>query len=449
MSETLIGQVGLVVCDSSGAIIYANDKARALVFSPDLESVPLAGRAQALRLYRPDHTLFPTNELPISRSALIGVSAHDMQVLIRVGEDRFKTVMCCAAPIRDQTGTIRGAIGVLREATPDGDMAGSTSLGLLVVDGSGRWVVASRAVGVVLGSQPSLGSAGGSAVPAISIEGPDGSLVEPNQWPWQRILRGERVLAEDYVVHAADGITRRIRLGGHPVSSPRGQILAGIVVFRDRTMEWELQNARDSLHAAFAHEFRNPLAGASGLVDLVSARVGTASREWLAARLKLAQAELDRLRRLTDQVVSAHALSMGRLPLDLRTLDLAQVIREALEPFLSCRPIRVTMLRPPATRVPVMGDCERLRSVVFDLVDASLRCSADRATKVAVVQRARVVLVRVKTRGELPADLGVSLLIARDMVRRHGGDLWSVGRPGGGTLLSLRLPLAAPSSSGS
>lgn len=239
-----------------------------------------------------------------------------------------------------------------------------------------------------------------------------------------------------------------------------------------------LEQAKAEHLQVLAHELRNPLAAALGLAQLIRLRLdradpgpgpGRAAHAEAAELLRLADAELQRLSRLSADLLTAYRVSSGRLPLDLRLINFAQVVDQALAPYrqgLAERTLVEDRLAPP--ELPVMGDHGRLIEVLTNLLANSIKYSPPGST-IALRTRVEegVILVEVEDQGigippgELesvfegfrrgsnagehgPGGVGLGLYISRDIVRRHGGELWASHRRGGGTVMHLRLPLAQP-----
>jgi signal transduction histidine kinase len=206
-----------------------------------------------------------------------------------------------------------------------------------------------------------------------------------------------------------------------------------------------------------SHELKTPLAAIRAHADLL--------RRWAAVE---PAARTDALASL-DQA----ARRMGRLVADL--LYLTELDRE---PPLACRPVRldrvllavVAEARALRPEVPVRvhrlddavvaGDAARLEQVLINVLDNALRVSPHGAE--IAVGLARDLGTATATVGDQGAGIsadalerifdrfysggaagtGLGLAIAREIARRHGGELTAESGPRGGAKLRLTLPLA-------
>lgn len=195
--------------------------------------------------------------------------------------------------------------------------------------------------------------------------------------------------------------------------------------------------------AMAAHEIRNPLSVIRGAVELVRARSGAALTGPDQVALGDALGEVERLRRLTDDL-----LDVSREPtLKLTPVDLAEVVAEAARSLPNSFPlVEVRLAMPP---LPVQGDPVRLLQVLRNLLQNAAQAGANviqvRGEAVRGEARLRVCDdgpgIPTELRDRLFAPFasgraggrGLGLAIARRIVVRHGGTLELIDgdRPGG------------------
>jgi len=227
-----------------------------------------------------------------------------------------------------------------------------------------------------------------------------------------------------------------------------------------------LQRAKAEYLQVLAHELRNPLSAALGLLQLSRRRAARAGGDGDLDCMRLAEKELKRLEKLVEEIITAHRVTNGRLPLALEPIDLVEVVKQGAAPYLKgVHKTDLLIEEPPAREIPVRGDADRLAQVVTNLLSNSVKYSpAGSPIRLRLVIEADHVLVQVEDQGiGIPPDqiervfegfyrgsnlpnlhpggIGLGLYISRDIARRHGGDLWATNRPGGGTVMHLRLPL--------
>jgi signal transduction histidine kinase len=215
--------------------------------------------------------------------------------------------------------------------------------------------------------------------------------------------------------------------------------------------------AKDEFLAVLGHELRNPLSPIVASLDLMDLRDEPANRR----ERTIMRRQVSHLKRLVDDLLDVSRIASGKLQVELRPLDLAELARQTV----AALPDQPVALQAPGA-LWVDGDESRLAQVLNNLLSNAARfgSSATRVTLEAVDGNARL---RVEDNGVgmeagLPArvfepfyqapqplarhtgGLGLGLAIVRRIVELHGGSVTahSAG-PGRGSCFEVVLPLAA------
>ena len=255
-----------------------------------------------------------------------------------------------------------------------------------------------------------------------------------------------------------------------PVRDAAGVTIGRIEIYRDVTAERRARRSRDDFLGLVGHELRTPLAAISGYIDLAARALPkldipqTPQRDRLASYLERGRANVDRIVRLVDTLLTVERFESGRWPVDLRATDLAAVVSESVANYAgaSARPIS---LRLPSGKVPIAGDPDRLDQVVTNLLSNAVRHASqgfapdvvlsieggeavltvsDDGTGVPVPERERIFdrFYRMPE-GGFRSGIGLGLFVVRQLVDAHGGTVGVGERPSGGAAFTVRLPLAA------
>jgi signal transduction histidine kinase/ActR/RegA family two-component response regulator len=233
------------------------------------------------------------------------------------------------------------------------------------------------------------------------------------------------------------------------------------------------ERRKDEFLATLSHELRNPLAPLRNALYLLR-RTGDA--DGVAARIhEMMERQVGHLVRLVDDLLEMSRISRGALELRRERVDVATIVRNAVEtaqPRIEAarHRLRVSL---PEQRLWVDGDPVRLAQILANLLDNAAKYT-DAGGEIAIEARRRegdvVLVVRDSGVGIPPEDLprvfemfsrsassgeraglGIGLALSRRLAEMHGGTLEarSAG-PGRGAEFSVRLPLCpepAPSSS--
>lgn len=224
---------------------------------------------------------------------------------------------------------------------------------------------------------------------------------------------------------------------------------------RDTVLEAERRSASvERLGAEVAHEVKNPLAAARGLVQLVTRRI-TDERD--AERLNVVVGEIDRaLQVLGDYLSFSRPLTKLELaPVELRGLlqDVAGVLEaRAFEKSLD--------LSVNGDAIQVLGDRQRLKDAVLNLaLNAVTALPRGGKLELRSTGNSDKALLEVIDNGpgissELSSKLGqafaseseggtgLGILLAKSVTKQHGGELRFEPRPSGGVRVMLELPRA-------
>jgi two-component system, chemotaxis family, CheB/CheR fusion protein len=236
---------------------------------------------------------------------------------------------------------------------------------------------------------------------------------------------------------------------------------------RGRTQELQANDQRkDEFITTLAHELRNPLAAASNWIGVLQNE--SVSPDLRHRALRALQQQNARMRRLIEDLSDISRVRRGEVHLDMRTVDLAQIVRQAAEDYrASINGRRSLTLQLANAPTPVRADQGRLTQVISNLVSNADRYSpngGDIVISVDVEEPHALLKVRdfgigiagdklfsvfnVFTRLEAakaacPSGLGLGLSLVKRLVDVHGGSVTAHSEGAGqGSEFVVRLPLA-------
>ncbi len=220
---------------------------------------------------------------------------------------------------------------------------------------------------------------------------------------------------------------------------------------------------RRRLLADLAHELRTPLATIEAYHEGVADGVVAADADTLATL----QDATGRLQRLVEDVSLVSRAEEGQLSYDLQPIDLAQLVRSAVDALAPATRDRPQLeVRLPQAPVMVDGDPDRLAQVLANLLNNAFEHTPDSGTVTASVTARdddAVVTIADTGGGIAPHHLehiferffradparrhvagsGIGLTISRAIVHGHGGELTAHSDGvGTGSTFTVRLPAA-------
>ena len=266
----------------------------------------------------------------------------------------------------------------------------------------------------------------------------------------------------------------------------RGETRAAIAVvglLRDITEPREVERMKSEFVTIVSHELRTPLTTIRNCNSLLLNGSTGAISPPQEHFLRMAQVSIARIARLVNDLLDVAKIEAGRLPLDLSSVDLAELVHEVAREVEYLVRERGLRLEYPGLEAPLVirADRERLKQVFFNLMHNAvkfsppgglieLRAAVIQADDCAPAIRARLpqpggplVEVRVVDEGVgvPPEDLerifdrfqqvekslsrehdgiGLGLPISRGIIRSHGGEIWAERHESGGSVFRILLP---------
>jgi two-component system sensor histidine kinase PilS (NtrC family) len=339
------------------------------------------------------------------------------------------------------------------------DVVQSISSGLVTCDHEGTITSVNRAAGEILGRSPE--SLPGTPLAACGLFDDD---------EWRRLVSetdaGARVRRE--VDYRRD--QREIHVGfslGH-LTDAEGRGRGYILIFQDLTDLRRLQEevrlkdrmaAVGELAAGIAHEIGNPLAAISGSVQMLAA-----SPERDSSQRKLLEIVLKESQRLDRTIKGFLQFARPKERAAVRC-DVARLLAENFALLYNSAEVssrhRLEIALDPPSAV-IVADPDQLSQIFWNLARNALRAMPDGGTleiagrldgavyRFEVIDSGRGMSEEERAKLFQPfksffgGGTGVGMAIVYRIVQEHGGRLAVASRPGGGSRITVELPVSSP-----
>ena len=259
-----------------------------------------------------------------------------------------------------------------------------------------------------------------------------------------------------------------------PVHDETGRVVAWQGVLLDVSARVQLEAAQEANRAKsmflgmMSHELRTPMQSVLGYAALLlGGHRGTLTPEQ-AEDIGYIQLGADRMMALVEQMLDLSQLEAGQLQLVAEPVDLVEIIehvRQEVGPQTAAKSLDLCIELPPSLPL-VIGDPDRLRQIVLNLVDNAVKFTEVGEVRVTAYATERRVEVAVCDTGIgiteevmplifeefLQVDSGMTrpyggaglgLAIARKLAEQMGGSIGVVSAPEVGSTFTLRLPAVA------
>jgi signal transduction histidine kinase len=222
---------------------------------------------------------------------------------------------------------------------------------------------------------------------------------------------------------------------------------------------------KDEFIGTVSHELRTPLTSIAASLGLLANATDVKSLPMSNRLVAIAHRNCQRLIRLTNDILDVEKLDAGKISLEMQDVHIPPLLEHLVE---TCRPmaendgIKLTLAAVDACAVH--ADADRLSQVFSNLLSNAIKFSPPNGEVVVSLERDRE-NIRASFRDHGPGipdsfrqqvfekftqsphgrdkgGTGLGLSIAREIVRRHGGDIGFDDAPGGGTVFFVVLPVA-------
>ncbi|WP_376793468.1 DUF4118 domain-containing protein [Thermoflexus sp.] len=292
-----------------------------------------------------------------------------------------------------------------------------------------------------------LSAAKARYIPLKTPQGVVGVLGVVPKEPSHRLTPDQRRLLETFASEAALAI-ERVQLAEQ---ARQAQLLQ------------EAERLQTALLDSISHNLRTPLVSIIGALTSLQEDASALSEEARQTLVTTARSEAERLNRLVGNLLDMSRIAAGKVKVKKAPCEVQDVVNAALEQCaeqLKGRPITVKV-DPNLPLVPM--DFALIEQALVNVLDNAIKYSpAGSPIEIYAYADAGNLVIEVMDRGIgiPPEDLervfdkfyrvirhdvvggsGLGLTISRAFIEAHGGRIWARNRPGGGTIITMTLPM--------
>jgi len=281
--------------------------------------------------------------------------------------------------------------------------------------------------------------------------------------PLRRAQGRQKAAAGEDTIFRADGTSFPAEYVLTPIAD-QGRFSGSVLSFRDISQRYALDRLKDEFISTVSHELRTPLTSIRGALGLLSSGILGEVNDKATNLLRIAVTSSDRLVRLINDILDLERIQSGKEPLLFRPVQLAQIIRQAIDGMAPVADAAGVQLIHDMTQVEIAADPDRLLQVLTNLLSNAVKFSPPNST-ISMMLRpgtSGVTLSVIDQGRGIPADKleaifgrfqqvdasdsrqkggsGLGLAICRTIVQQHSGRIWAERNPVRGSTFRVFLP---------
>ncbi len=262
--------------------------------------------------------------------------------------------------------------------------------------------------------------------------------------------------------------TRVIERETSPVLSQDGSPIGWMIVLRDTTEEYEINQAREMITETIIHDLRSPMSAVVGAMDLIESTLTDDDRDALIHQsIRVAKSGANRVLGLIEALMDIARLSSGHLELAFIEMDVGEIVNELIEDFALLANEYGIIIREeiPPDLPTTFADQEKIIRVLTNLIDNAVKFTpqggqivisaeqegtdwisiavADSGPGIPEEYREKIFerFAQIPGRRSRRRGSGLGLAFCQLAVEAHGGRIWVDSPPENGSIFSFMLPI--------
>ncbi len=257
-----------------------------------------------------------------------------------------------------------------------------------------------------------------------------------------------------------------LRVATDKIIDPKGQLLGFVKLVHDRTREIELIRSKTEFIAVASHQLRTPLTGIHWVFESLAKQNLDASQKelintGLGASIKLSK--------IVNDLLDVSKIEEGRFGFQFENINIIAFLEETIEQMKDISQqfnVKFYFQKPTEPSIIISADAQKLSMAVSNLIDNAVRYNVPNGEITVAAERVKdqpYVQISIKDTGiGIPADqinklfnkffraenvtaaypdgTGLGLYISKNIIKRHGGEIWAESEINRGSTFYFTLP---------
>lgn len=247
----------------------------------------------------------------------------------------------------------------------------------------------------------------------------------------------------------------------------KGELLGFVKIIHNQTREIELLKSKTEFISVAAHQLRTPLTGAHWALESLNKELINQNQKELA---ESALKAITKLLKIVNDLLDVSKIEEGRFGYQFENVNIIEFIDEEIisniKGLAEQLGIKIHFQRPAEPSIVVSIDPEKLNMAFSNIIDNAVRYNVQNGEIIIKIEHLKeqpYIQISIKDTGiGIPADemnklfskffraenavkfaaegTGLGLCIAKNIIKRHGGEIWAESELNRGSTFYFTLP---------
>ncbi|MBI5079204.1 PAS domain S-box protein [Candidatus Wolfebacteria bacterium] len=265
-----------------------------------------------------------------------------------------------------------------------------------------------------------------------------------------------------------DNPKAELRVITNKIINNEGGVKGFVKIIIDRTREIEILESKNEFIAVAAHQLRTPLTAVSWIFELLSKEsLNENQRQLVNSGLESSGFVM----KIVNDLLDISKIEEGRFGYDFKQVNLIDFIEKILvapeiKEIADKAGVKIYFSKPPESSIEINIDEQKLAMAIFNLIDNAVRYNVKNGEVIVGVEKLKdkpYVQISVKDTGigisgedikklfgkffraenavkAATGGSGLGLYIVKNIIGRHGGEIWVESEINRGTIFYFTLP---------